>query len=293
MRPLRLSLLLAFLAIAPAIAQNETVTVTGQATNPTRTEIIRSFIHSYVTPSRNVEKIARWADPICPVAIGLKPEENGAIAQHIRNAALSAGARVKAEVMCRPNVTVVFAQDPQDLMTQIAAHYNLAKTVMGDIDGPMHARMLAKITYPIQAWYGTEIEDAWGTRVPSQGGMLISTGSRLNNGIKSDFTTVFVVVDLSKVAGREVGTIGDYVAMLTLSQTKNYGACLQIPSISNLLAPDCDDRLRTTALSDADIAFLRGVYKMDGGDKFNLARGAILDEMEKSPVSTDLKAPAK
>jgi len=63
-----------------------------------------------------------------------------------------------------------------------------------------------------------------------------------------------------------------------------------VPSITNLLIPDCDAKLKTTALSDADLAFLRGVYKTTGGDNLNLAMGDIVREMEKSLEGQDLKA---
>jgi len=76
--------------------------------------------------------------------------------------------------------------------------------------------------------------------------------------------------------------IADYVAMLTLSQTDAFATCRQMPSITNLLMPDCDASLKTEGLSDADLAFLRGVYKTKGGDNLNLAMGDIFREMEKS-----------
>ena len=55
---------------------------------------------------------------------------------------------------------------------------------------------------------------------------------------------------------------------------------------------DCDANLKTASLSDADLAFLRGVYKTNGGDNINLAMGDIVREMQKSPAGRDGKAPA-
>jgi hypothetical protein len=45
-------------------------------------------------------------------------------------------------------------------------------------------------------------------------------------------------------------------------------------------------------LSDADLAFLRGVYKTKGGENFNLQIGDIVREMEKSPAGRDAQVPA-
>jgi hypothetical protein len=192
--------------------------------------------------------------------------------------------------------------DPQELMTKIADRWNLARSVLGDIDGPMHARKVSKITAPIQAWYGTTTRDVrdfpgslevpypdvtpyCGPSTPC----YVAQASVLDNGIKSVFSNVFVLVDLSKVSGREMGTIADYVAMLALSQTNAFATCRNMPSITNLLMPDCDASLKTAALSGADLAFLRGVYKANGGDNMNLVIGDIVREMEKSPAGQDVK----
>ena len=266
----------AFLLLSlAASAQNtpESVTVTGQAPQ-TRTEIMRGFVRSYVAPSMITGKLARWADPICPLIIGLQPDEKLAVSERIKKDARSVGAPVQARQACRPNVIVAFAMDPQELMTKIIEdHWNLARTVFGDNDGPMHARKLSKIAAPIQAWYGTttrDVHDSPGSQASpyqSVSPYCESTlcyevqASLLDNGIKSVFSTVFVVVDLSKVAGREIGTIADYVAMLTLSQTDALATCRNMPSITNLLIPDCDANLKTAALSGADLAFLRGSIK--------------------------------
>jgi hypothetical protein len=298
---------LAFLLLpSAASAQNKTesVTVTGQAPQ-TRTEIMRGFVRSYVAPAMLTGKLARWADPICPLVIGLQPEEKLAVSERIKKVAEAVGAPVQTRQACRTNAIVAFAMDPQELMTKVIEdHWNLARTVFGDIDGPMHARKLSKISSPIQAWYGTTTKgqgdlpgsqevaypDVTGYCGPSTP-CYVALASSLNNGIKSVFSTVFVVVDLKKVAGREIGTIADYVAMLALSQTDAFATCRNMPSITNLLMQDCDANLKTAALSDADLAFLRGVYKTLGGDNMNLQIGDIVREMEKSPAGRDVKVP--
>ena len=295
---------LAFLLLpsaAPAQNETESVTVTGQAPQ-TRTEIMRGFVRSYVAPSMLTGKLARWATPICPLIIGLQPEEKLAVSERIKKDAKLVGAPVQARQTCRPNVIVAFAMDPQELMTKvIEERWNLARTVFGDIDGPMHARKLSKISSPIQAWYGTTTRDSRGFPGSQESPMApycgpsskcyVAEASNLNNGIRSVFSTVFVVVDLGKVDGRKIGTIADYVAMLTLSQTDAFATCRNMPSITNLLMQDCDANLKTAALSDADLAFLRGVYKTNGGDNMNLAMGDIVREMEKSPAGRDVKVP--
>ena len=286
------ALLLLPLAVS---AQNKTesVTVTGQAPQ-TRTEIMRGFVRSTVAPSMITGKLARWDAPICPLIIGLKPEESLAVRERINKDAKSVGAPVSANPSCKPNIVVAFALVPQELMTKIAARWILARSVLVDIDGPMHARKVSKIYAPIQAWYGTSIKDVHGLSGASDSPLqdvdpfckmaqcYTPEASTLNNGIRSVFYSAFAVVDLGKADGRKTIAIADYVAMLTLSQTDAFATCRQMPSITNLLMPDCDASLKTEGLSDADLAFLRGVYKTKGGDNLNLAMGDIFREMEKS-----------
>jgi len=66
-----------------------------------------------------------------------------------------------------------------------------------------------------------------------------------------------------------------------------------MPSITNKLMQDSDASLKTAALSDTDLAFLRGVYKTLGGDNMNLQIGDIVREMAKSAAGRDLKARAQ
>jgi hypothetical protein len=70
---------------------------------------------------------------------------------------------------------------------------------------------------------------------------------------------VLIVADLHKFVGYEIGSIADYIAMLVLSQTRQQDACGQLPSILDLLAPQCG-RERPTAVTAGDLAFLRALY---------------------------------
>jgi len=283
--------------------KTESVTVTGQ-TPQTRDEVMRGFVRSTVAPSVSTGKLARWDDPICPLIIGLKPEENLAVRERMKKDAEAVTAPVSADPSCKPNLVVAFALHPQDLMTKIAERWTLARGVLGDIDGPIHARKVSKIFAPIQAWYSTAIRDLHGLSgtpdSPLEGvdpfckmaQCYTSEGSTLNNGIKSVFVSVFAVVDLGKADGNNMGAIADYAAMLTLSQTSEFATCRQMPSVTNLLLPDCDAALKTARLSDADLAFLRGVYKAKSGDNFNLVMGDIQREMERSSAVQALAAAA-
>ena len=62
-----------------------------------------------------------------------------------------------------------------------------------------------------------------------------------------------------------------------------YESCQVVASIANLLAPNCDDRLKPSAITASDVGFLRGVYKMmDPGASLQVQQNQIAGEMAKS-----------
>jgi hypothetical protein len=101
------------------------------------------------------------------------------------------------------------------------------------------------------------------------------SGSRLGNDIGTTLFNVIIVADLSRLGGYEMGPLADHIAVLALSQAKNFDACWEVPSITNLLAKDCDASRKTASLSDNDAAFLYGLYKMNAGSMIWAQRSQI------------------
>src|SRR6202008_969361 len=86
--------------------------------------------------------------------------------------------------------------------------------------------------------------------------------SLIANGQKSEFYNVLIVADSTKVATIALRPLADYVAMLALAQTQPSDACQELPTIANLLAPDCGAAAIPGALTDVDIAYLKALYDM-------------------------------
>ena len=105
--------------------------------------------------------------------------------------------------------------------------------------------------------------------------------------LSSDLLYVTIIVDADQTAHNTVGEIADYVAMMALSRTEDYDDCQLMPSITNLLSPMCDDKLKPSEITPTDIAYLRGVYKMDSGATLQIQQDQIAAEMQKAiPVKT-------
>jgi len=90
-----------------------------------------------------------------------------------------------------------------------------------------------------------------------------------------------IVVDAGKIVGQEVGPLSDYIAMLAISQGLSYDACQSVPTITNLMAPDCSADMKPAAITDVDMTYLRGLYKMRPDGSYMQQRGSIAFEMKK------------
>jgi len=267
----------------------ENVIVTAPALRTERA--LDNFIIAHSTPTPWLGKIARWKTGICPLTVGLPDRFDQYISQRILRFAVMAGApRAPDDRPCRPNILVLATPQPQailDFMSTkrpalLGAHYISQR------------QKIATMTLPVQAWYSTATEDFRGFIVadlPSRalgygvmgGGFpsLYVSGSRTGDGLKSEFTTAVIIVDTRKIGGQEIGPLADYIAMLALSQGQSYDTCQDVPTINNLMAANCDADLKPSALTDIDVTYLRGLYKMDAGRSFLGQRGSIAFEMRK------------
>jgi hypothetical protein len=110
-----------------------------------------------------------------------------------------------------------------------------------------------------------------------------ASGSRVNNGLSSGFFNALIVAEPAKLLDYEVGSLADYIAMLALSQPASLDSCLELPSISNMLAPGCASV--SNRITDGDLAYLRALYKMPDGTSLTVQRDEIMFRMKKTLVT--------
>lgn len=288
----------------------ENVTVTG--TKPTDAAISK-FVEALTIPTRAADKVARWRDGICPLAVGARPEVGAAIVKRIRQVAADVGAPVNTRENCPNNIEVIFTAEPQALLDDVRVmHPNL----LGYFDNSAEAEKLATMRSAIQSWYITATVDRHGqvqvdgarkggvtlTMMLPQAGIggpsvaptmftmdlpnattAAATDGRLGDGISSTITNVVIVADTSKLLNREVGVLADYIAMLALSQIRRPDGCQDMPTILNLLVPDCSRA--AGALTATDMAYLKALYKITPTAKAFGQRDEIRYQMRKSLLS--------
>jgi hypothetical protein len=278
-------------AAQPASPPVENVIVTAPALRTERA--LNNFIIAHAAATPALGKIARWRSGICPLTVGLPDRFDQYISQRILRFAVMAGApRAPDDKPCRPNILVVATPEPQALLDFVRAK----RPALLGFHYKSQAERIATMTLPVQAWYSTATQDfhgfimgdlpSWdlGYGLMSSQGIISSmyvSGSRIADGLKSEFTTALILVDARKIGGREIGPLADYIAMLALSQGQGYETCQSVPTITNLMAPDCGADLKPPALTDIDATYLRGLYQMAPDRSYQGQRGSIAFAMKK------------
>ena len=281
----------------------ESFIVTGQKAPPDA--VIKSFVDSRAASAPALGKMAKWAHGLCPVTAGLPPAHNMLVTRRVREVAAMVDAPLLAEANCKPNIDIVFTRRPQVLLDRV----RIENPVLLGYHVKAEAEKIATVRYPIQAWYTTETEDEQGLRqidnpqdrhgsdmiipaganpacpngctwhFPYARTMKIS-GSRISDGLRSELFHVMVVIDLDRITGLEIGALADDIAVMALAQPQSFEACLTPPSIINLVTQECADKSK--AITEMDLAYLRGLYQGVTDLSFALQKAHIADRMKKA-----------
>jgi hypothetical protein len=291
-------------AAQPAAPPQENVTVSATKSR----EVIDKFAKAFTTSTKLTGKIARWETGICPTAVGQKPAFTAFINQRVKAIATAIGAPVNASPSCTANIEIIFTTTPQDLLDKMRKEN---PEYLGYAETSATRDKLATVTHPIQAWYATETIDLDGVRridsarqrgagatmsnftafsMPSSKGINRDpiylpdarfarvTGNHVNDGMRSGFNHIIIVVDTKKLAGQNFVPLADYIAMLALAQLNSLDVCQQLPSIVNLLAADC--AAKANEITQNDLAYLRGLYLMDADKGLLNQQNEIADRMQ-------------
>jgi hypothetical protein len=260
-------------------------------------EAVPRFVQSHTTPSTVIHQITRWRTGICPLTRGLDAGMNAFVTARIRAVAKSVGAPHDESPNCVPNVLILFTLEPQQVIDEVIKHDSRA---LG-FHYAEQEKKLATITRPIQGWYVTSTRNFRGAEMvddPEPLGIAdgeIATpkganpskvppgdpGSRLTNLRSSLIASALIIVDAAKIKGMPIGPLSDYLAMLTLSQSKAPGTCAQLPSIMDLMAPDCQGSERPAQITAGDLAFLRALYSIDLETPLDLEQSSLESNMMK------------
>jgi hypothetical protein len=296
--------LCAVLAATPWAHAQPAASDSAAQAGPKSREAIDQFVGAFATPTHMTGKMARWETGICPLTVGQQPAFTKFVTDRVKEVAAKVGAPVNNAASCAPNIDIVFSRIPQELLDNIRGHQ---PDYLGYAESNAELEKRAKMTRPVQAWYATQTQDRQGrNRIDSgmrlgEGSAVACTacgrggptdyladatyakvsGNRINDEVKSSFYHVVIVADINGLKGYEAGPMADYIALLALTQLNSLDVCQPLSSVENMLAKGCE--AKTGALTQADLAYLHGVYKMSP-DRMSVStqKSEIADRMSEA-----------
>jgi hypothetical protein len=260
--------------------------------------ILHHATNHYVNIS-TTGNLARWRggrQSICPLTEGLTPGYNAFVTARLRALAAYVGAPVQSDPRCKSNVQISFTNNPQEKMDAVVK-WATAPDFHNKYAGGGRDLIAFKSDHAIQGWYittnggsivlntdleyvGLSVQPIW-PQIEQKYLGGYATGSRVDggSGTGSGIGIVILVVDTTKVVGYTIGTIADYLAMLSLSVAQSPDHCDPLPSILDLMSSSCGTREMPTGITAGDLAFLKALYYKNTGLGASLSRSAIHDNM--------------
>jgi hypothetical protein len=267
-------------ANASASAEIPDVTVTAPRP-PTNEELSGDSVHQFIvhhatvgnlnTTGRLPRNVPHWRGgrrSICPLTVGLSPGYNAFVTARLRALAAYVGAPVQPDPQCEINVRILFTNNPQEKMDEV---FKWATVYFRNnrYSGGMRDLIKFRSDHAIQGWYLTTSGDVLNADVSLTGLNVLPVWPQITQNYVASAGTgigvVILIVDTAKVVGNTIGTISDYLAMLTLSVVQSPDHCDALPSILDLMSSSCGAREMPTAVTAGDLAFLKALYYRNTG----------------------------
>lgn len=208
------------------------------------------------TPLTPAGKVMVWSAALCPYVAGGRTEENRYLHDRISQTARAAGVRMAAKG-CRPNLTVVLADEPETLVRKARA----AGKFWVDRERPVSFERYATTDRPVRVWTNFAEVDVMRGAVSADGlgnDLLMyttsSAGSRVRTSVVGVIQDQFVVVDRRRMGGRKLAGLADYVALAGVASARADQDYAGFNTVLNLFTEEG----RADA-SPMDRAYLRGL----------------------------------
>jgi hypothetical protein len=264
----------------PPATRVDDIVVEGR---PLRT-VAEEFVEN-VSEAPRGRGLARWNRPICVGTVNLRPAAAQPLIDHISGVAQDLGVE-PGDPGCRPNVIVVFTEDPRGVAGAIVEAdprgFNLGSRNFHL--APSHENDFRTSDAPVRWWHtSVPINSENGERAvrlpgdvdadgnPAAPYIFSTSASRLNSQIRDDLARIFIIVDVTRVDDVSPQQLGDYLAFVALAQIDPRGDTSRTASVLNAF----DDPASGDGFSDWDLAYLRALYRP--GAPMRASRRAVAD----------------
>jgi|HubBroStandDraft_6_1064221.scaffolds.fasta_scaffold454955_2 hypothetical protein len=244
--------------------------VTVEADRVTLEHRVFNFVTDITRSAPRGESLHIWRAPICPLVAGLPKDQGEFVLARLSQAAQAAGAPLDGE-KCRPNLYVVFTQEPDELIKTWREHSNRS---FGGVRGtPAAVDRFATRREPVRVWYNREFGSADGGPLTSDSSMegfaLNGSAAVVNKRAKDTrltfnevmlFSSVIVVVDGNQVTGLQFGQLADFIAMASMTELDLDAPLGTAPTILQLFTARAAGATPPSGLTTWDSAFLKALY---------------------------------
>lgn len=245
-----------------------------------------AFVRAVSAPPFGSYSMAVWTKPVCLSIDNLRPEQAAALSDRILGRVEHVGAEV-GESGCTPNVTVIFTADGAATASDLLAHNRgdmRPTSASTQLDRGALSRFATE-ERPVRWWTVNMPVDESGSRaiamlgdignlrgqqeqlgVPPEDFSRVAGGGPpwrkmmgirpLQGGVHDALVQTIVVVDARLTSGLSFASLGDYIAMVALTQADPEAEVSDAPTILNLFA----ERPRVTEMSKWDLDYLTALY---------------------------------
>jgi hypothetical protein len=281
------------------------VTVTAPRP-PTEQELAGDSLRQFVMHHATVHyvntgvtgNLAHWRggrQSICAATLGLEPGYNAFVTARLRALAAYVGAPVQSDPQCKVNVQMLFTNNPKEKMDDVIKWARVY--FRNRYSGGTKNLLAFRSDHAIQGWYmttsggaivlntdvtlvGLNVLPVWPQITQNYVGTP-PTGTHLGGAGGNGIGIVILIVDTTKVVGYTIGSIADYLAMLTLSVVQSPDHCDPLPSILDLMSSGCGTREPPTGMTAGDLAFLKALYYRNTGLGSSPSRDDIQYDMSR------------
>ena len=231
-------------------------------------EALERDVHAYVSSSIRKSfdtSLARWNQPICPLVVGVAPEEDRMFFRgRLSEIAVEAGARVASQP-CRANLVVIVTDKPKEVLS---GWYKRNTHIFGGEVGSAVNPFL-NTPRPVRVWYNTSSAPSSGVPYAPVTIVPVKPGSALRFDYSADdthvvynsvrgFSSVIVTVDSTLTQGLKLTQLSDYAAVVGLAEIRSDPDVGAAPTILGLFSNSLE--AKATGLTAWDTAFLKALY---------------------------------
>ncbi len=253
-----------------------------------RAKELRYILKDVLAVSGEEQQIGRFERKLCPKVVGFPADYSAIIERLVRNNAAEAGLKLQKED-CKPNALVIFIDEPQRLVSELAKAEPEFFGHMGDAD----RAALSAVYQPIYSWRVTDVRSSRGVELQTlqaingeaSNARIVrnAEATRMHENTRQDILLSFAVVDIAKTEGKSMRQLADLATMHLMMDIKADAEKASAPeSILTLMADGHAPDALPPRMSVMDKAMLRGLYQFgDNAQKASVQRGRIAKEIAK------------